>query len=348
MATIDDFMVRYSSDQRPIANILKGWEKKRLAKDIADAVIVSGVMAADLLNGDGFRDHVPQAVRDAVGNLARQPNNLAMYDTVRERIEALETDSIDGWVNKYKGQIGEDLFAKTFGAQLATSGSQEGYDLVRQTQNGPQYIQVKMYSDPNGVVENMVEVQHKLTNGQIYSHDTSSLVSKIDWAVPEDIADEVKALSKAFPELAGVTVYSVPMTALEAEGICRAGVASVQAEGLERLNDLFGEVTTGVATAVSMQVAFVGFLWWKGQVEAERAHQQLTGAVFTSTAGFTAAIAAEEIADSLLLGGPVGFAVGFTARQVVLRALRSRTDFVSHNASANVRLKDLVRKFSTC
>ena len=353
MSAIDGFVERHGPGARPIGDIVETWEHRRAAKDLADAVVVGGAMAADLIQGDGFRDQVPEAVRDAVANLAREPKSWEAYDAARCAIQetlAKGKESIDGWVNKYKGQLGEDLFAQRLGgnARLASSGSQAGYDVIHDTGNGPEYIQVKLYSDPSQIIEHMKKVQQRVLNGEILDEDSGLPVRSINWAVPHDIADDVRQGVQATPELANVTVYSVGITADEAEGVIRSGIDAVGAEGLERFSDFFGDLAGGVATAVALQAAFVGFLWWKGQREAEEARDQIGDTVFTSAAGFGVALAAEEIADSLLFGGPLGFALGFTARQIVRRALSSRRAFVKHNAAVNGDLDALITRLASC
>lgn len=349
---IEAFAAAHSERARPIGDVVRRWNAQRAATDLADAVIVGGAMAADLLSGDGFRDQIPIELRDAVAALSGAQKNAAAYDTARRAIASVlerGDENVAGWVNKYKGQLGENLFVEQLGAgaRLASSGSQAGYDVVRESAQGLEYIQVKLYRDPAQVLDKMVEIQERLESGAIISAETGDVVGAISWAVPHDIVDEVRRLVAETPELGKTVVHSVGITADEAAAVVLQGVDAVGAEGFEATGDFLGELGGGVGSVVGVQAAIVGFLWWKGERDAEEARAQIANSAVTSSAAFGVALAAEEIADSLLLGGPVGFALGLTARQVVGRALSSRQEFVRHNGAANSHLEALVEQMAS-
>ena len=69
-----------------------------------------------------------------------------------------------GFISYIKGRIGENMFRQHVGhgATLTYSVIQEGWDVAVPHTDGVQYIQIKLYSDPHGVVRHMLEVHRKM------------------------------------------------------------------------------------------------------------------------------------------------------------------------------------------
>jgi hypothetical protein len=267
--------------------------------------------------------------------------------TIREKLAGGD-ESVKGWINKIKGQIGEDLFLKEAGkgVRLADSGSQAGYDVIRSTGDELEFIQVKLRGKASEIIGEMKALQQRVVADKIISDDTGETVQDISWVVPKDIVDSVREIAQANPELADLTISSVGITAKEAADIVQRGVNAVGAVGLADAKNFMGNLTDGVTSAVAAQTALVGFLLWKGECEVKQAQEKLMDTAITSTAAFAAAQAAEQVVDTLVLGGPLGLVLGVATRQVVARTLSSRREFIHYNESVNDELRGLIGQFA--
>jgi hypothetical protein len=119
-----------------------------------------GVMVADLFIGDPLRlaDLPPlsQEFRSAFSEL--MGSKADTYEEVRnlilDKAEKGES-SVFGLMNKIQGQFGENLFvtASEGKGSLANLGNQESWDISVNHGDSIQYVQVKVYEDPDGVME---------------------------------------------------------------------------------------------------------------------------------------------------------------------------------------------------
>lgn len=199
---IDEFCARYGENPRKIADILREWQLTELdtllrtLDDQHDQLIGSAVIAGDALYGDGILDQIPQDLRDAFTNLMGEKADTykKMRHILRSKIQStsggylpFDDDHVRGFISKLQGQVGENIFQRHVGsaAELAESGSQEAWDVVVKHADGVnEYVQVKLYGDPQKVVHHMIEVQEKVANGLIEgcNHET---VQQIDFAVTQ-------------------------------------------------------------------------------------------------------------------------------------------------------------------
>ena len=147
--TIDDFCARFGENTRNITNVIRQWqfeEVDSLLRKLGrqhDPLIGAAVIMDDALRGDGMLDQIPQ-LHDAFANLMGEKANSyqEMRQVLPDAIEnedggffALNDRHVAGFVNKIKGQIGENVFKNQVGdaAEFARSGSQEAWDVsVRQ------------------------------------------------------------------------------------------------------------------------------------------------------------------------------------------------------------------------
>ena len=228
-----------------------------------------------------------------------------------------------GFVNKVKGQIGENLFQRQVGAAaaLATSGSQEGWDIaIRQADGTHEYVQVKLYQSASGVVRHMKEVQHKMLTGSLEGIDREQ-VSMVYFAVPEDIHDDVRRLAEQHAGLKEM-VYdkSIPISPSDAAKVVNEGLSTV---GPDQLMHFFGELLRGAVIAGSLHSLVHGFLWYKGSKEFEVAVADTVADTAISTLGIATALLAEAAFDAAVLAG----GIGSVTRLFLKRAARSRWDF---------------------
>ena len=281
---ISEFATQYGRESRPIRSVLAEWQlgeirgllenqpgrspgQSTAAMDGAGDAVVLG----DMLHGQTLLDELPTDLRQAFTALmkyeARDVRGMRaellrhLYDAEGEFMP-FDDPRVVGFVSKIKGQIGENLFATHVGqaATLASSGSQEGWDVaVRQLDGSHEYVQVKLYQSPSGVVRHMLEVQQKILAGQLGGIGDEH-VSQVYFAVPEDIHDDILRLAERHEGLASM-IYdkSIPISSKDAAGIVHDGLSNV---GPEQLEHFFGELLCGVAIAGSIHGLVNGFLWY--------------------------------------------------------------------------------------
>ena len=199
MRTIEEFYERYSDGPtQSFRNICDLWDKEEELDKLLHGAVVPGVVLGDLLVGDGLNDQISSELLDGFANLMGQKADS--YDEVRRILrEKLEDgdNAVFGLINKIKGQIGENEFTQEaqdagLNARLAELGNQEAWDVAIDHADGTtQYVQVKMYSDAGGVLRHMQDVNNKLSGTEVIL-DGNRVVEAIDFAVPANIADEVR------------------------------------------------------------------------------------------------------------------------------------------------------------
>ena len=280
---IDEFCVEYGQEPRSIDLVCQDWTVSavdgllaRLDHDCVGEFVVIG----DALHGDGIRDQIPRELKDAFLGLMKDKANT--YAEMRQILKEKICDSngghlsfndphVRGFVSKLKGQIGENQFQRHVGtaARLASSGSQEGWDIVISQADGTNdYIQVKTYTNAKDVVSKMLALHEKLALGAIEGVD-GDVVEHIDFAIPANIVDEVKQrISDQYPELANIKLHTIPLSAKVAAGYVEEGLNNV---GPEQLEHLFGELLCGTLAAGSLHAVVNAFLWYKGAKDASTA-----------------------------------------------------------------------------
>jgi len=349
---IVNFLARYGGDARPIREIMAEWQVAELRhlldtasgtlpqpRNTSDRVTTaasesldSAVLIGDFIHGRTLLDQIPTELRSAfVALMGDDPNDLR---GMRARLVECLTDSdgdfmpfndprVVGFVNKVKGQIGENLFQRQVGnaAALATSASQEGWDVaIRQADGTHEYVQVKLYQSASGVVRHMKEVQQKVLDGSLEGIDREK-VSMVYFAVPEDIHDDVRRLAEQHAGLKEM-VYdkSIPISPSDAAKVVNEGLSTV---GPDQLTHFFGELLRGAVIAGSLHSLVHGFLWYKGSKEFEIAVVDAVADTAISTLGIATALVAEAAFDAAVVAG----GIGSLTRLFLKRAARSRWDF---------------------
>ena len=355
---IRDFMRTYGGAARPIRGIVADWQTAEL-RQLLDAVnpppvpdgatarvgriigesVGDATIIGDVFRGGTLLDEIPRDLRDAfVALMGDDPRD---YRLMRRRLvehlvghdgEYMPFDDprVMGFVNKIKGQIGENVFQRHVGsaATLAASGSQEGWDVaVQQADGSHEYVQVKLYQSASDVVRHMRHVQHKILEGTLTGVGDEQ-VGQIFFAVPDDIHDDVLRLAERYPGLAEM-VYreTIPITASDAAQVVQDGLMNV---GPEQLTHFFGQLLAGAAVAGSLHVAVNGFLWYKGSKEFAAAVGDTAAETAVSALGIGMALMAEKAFDAAFTAG----GIGMVARTLLKRAARSRWKFADFLAAS--------------
>ena len=238
------------------------------------------------------------------------------------RSTTLDDPHVLGFVNKLKGQIGENNFQRAVGsaAQLATDGSQEGWDIaVAQPDGTHEYVQVKLYASPSAVVQKMREVHAKLENGLIKGCNGEP-VDRIDFAVPADIAERVHTIAAKYPELEGMDLHTIPINASAAAEFVQEGLANV---GPEQLSHLFDELLHGAVIGASLHAVANGFLLYKGSKEFSNAFADFAASTSLTVAGIGIGLIAESMLDAAICSN----AVTIGGRMFLSRFARARWGF---------------------
>ncbi len=290
---IQQFMSAY----KPISmsEACRRWLLERDVKEFLAYSVGGGVVLGDLLLGGGVRGQVSPELLSGFQNLMGQK-----ADTIPE-IESILLDkliagdeSVMGMISKIKGQIGEDYFvdaAREMGleASLAESGSQEGWDVVLGDgiDHAKQYIQVKTYESADAVIHHMKEVGEKVDAGIITDGDT--VVQVIDFAVPQDIYDEV--VSKAAELGLSANVVSLDLTAVEASELVQQGFNAV---GLSDLNEMLSRFAVGSGTAIALHAVVAAYLMRKHNDESGDFLKEVSTQGAISSGGIATALLTES------------------------------------------------------
>lgn len=349
---IEEFCARFGNDVRPIDEVMQQWQVSEvdvLLSTLAsehDQVVGTAVIVGDAINGGSLLDQIPSEVRDAFTNLMR--TKAETYGQMRRILldHCRESDGsfmrfddarLVGFVSKLKGQIGENLFQQHVGnaAILAESGSQEAWDVaIRQADGLHHYVQVKLYANPHGVVQQMLKVHARVLDGNLLGVNEET-VSRVFFAVPDDIRDEVSRLASAHDGLADMLYdKSIPISAHDAAGLVSEGISNV---GPDELSHFFDELLSGAVAAGSLHAIVNGFLWYKGAKEFSEAFADTTASAAISTAGIGVGLLAESLCHTVALSSAIGI-VGRLALGRMARSRWSFAEFLENSIERGTRL----------
>jgi len=329
--------------------ILEDWSKQKEVDTMLGVTITGGVTLGDALIGDGLNDQISDELYAGFKSL--MGDKITSYDDVRnilvEKIE-LGDSSVLGLINKIKGQLGENAFlaeAQKIGinATLAESGSQEGWDVAIENGGEMQFVQVKLYSDPNAVINEITKVNNKIADGTLHYNDAP--IQQIDFAVPENIYDEV-TLGVAEKGL-NVEVLKFGMTAEEGKDIVLEGVENVDALIMGNFfEELLGST---LPTTVALHGLVNAFMVYKGAKEMDSllSDTALQSSISTLAAGSGLALEALIQKISFIGGLPtflLAASVSMATRAVISRVV-NRNDYVSWLEEENKETRELIGTF---
>lgn len=352
MTAVDEFCNAHGTGEiNKIDAVVEQWVHERDVDEFLETPVGSGVVLGDLICGDGLQDSISPELYEGFSELMK--DKAASYTAVRQiLLEKLGHGdaSVRGLISKIQGQIGENSFLEHVGphARLAASGSQEGWDVaVTHPGEVTQYVQVKTYSNANGVMQHIRDVQEKLADGNIFDGDT--LVQRIDFAVPEDIVGEVQ--SKVAAAGLDVDILTIPITSDEARQVVEEGVANV---GPEALSGFFGELLGGTLTAAALHGAVNAFLVYKGAKDRSQFFSDTVYSTGITSGGLAAAFATEAMfqklsASAAFLGGPPAFVATFAAgvtTRMYLSRVAERRDVAGRLTDGNQALAKMTTRLA--
>lgn len=345
--SIEDFHKQFYHDgNRSSEDICDQWEKEKEVDDFLGMELSSGVMVADLLIGDGTLDQVSPELKNAFQGLMgeKADSYTKIHQILLEKLE-IGDSSVLGTVNKIKGQIGEEIFKESCAkegikASLASSGSQKGWDVAIENGDEIQYVQVKMYSDPNGVIREIKKVEEQLKAGEICG-ENGLPIKDIDWAVPKDIAP---AVQEKLEELGlDVNVFTVDTTAGEVASIVQDGFDNMGSHALE---NLFGELLGSAVTTAALHAIVNGFLVYKGAKQAESFLSDTLKSASVSVVGIASGMSVEMVLNQVAwIGGfptsALVFVTSFSTRAIAKRIIK-RGDATAWALQSNKDLDKII------
>ncbi len=336
---IKKFHKKYSNNTASAKNLFKKWAIEKQVDDFLGTSIFGGIMIGDLLIDDGLNDRLSPDVYNAFSNLMGDKANT--FDEIRNIIveKSLKGEaSLDGLLNKIQGQLGENSFIENVGsnAKLATDGAQEGWDVSISHGDTTQFVQVKIYKDPNKVIEKIQEVNEKIEAGKIEG------ISEIDFAVNSDIFEEVK--EKAIKLALENKILDVGATRDDIRGLLESNFENL--ENFTELNNFFSEMAGAASSITVIHGIINAFFVWKGSKDAKTALEDTAYSSAISTGG----VAATLIAEDLLwfagpLAGAMGVGIGIGTRSV-LKRLSERRFMLDRLEKEKINLKKLCLKLS--
>jgi hypothetical protein len=335
---IDQFVTQFSGESKGIDDVLRQWQFDELDELVGtlqsqhDQFVGAAVIVGDAVYGGTLLDQISPELQQAFVNLMgkRADTYSAMRKILLDHschgdgaFRAFDDPHVVGFVNKIKGQIGENLFQHHVGsaAILAESGSQEAWDVaVKQADGLHHYVQVKLYADPHKVVRHMVKVHQRVLDGGLAGVDQET-VSHVYFAVPENIKDDVQRLVAGHDGLSDMLYdKTIPISAHDAAGLVSEGISNV---GPDQLSHFFYELLGGAVAAGSLHTVVNGFLWYKGSKDFSAAFADAMASTAISTSGIAMGLIAETLCNSVIFSG----AVGVGGRFFLGRMAKSRWSF---------------------
>jgi hypothetical protein len=320
------------AEQHGTDKIFRRWLLEKEVQDFLHLNVTGGIILVDVLTGHGMQDTISPQLLAACKNL--MGDKIASADQINQMLVDRMMDgdaAVLGFINKIKGQIGEDVFVDTanhagLSAHLADLRNQEAWDVAVTSHDGvTEYIQVKTMASPDAVIEHMKSVADKVLAGTITDGD--KVVHDISFAVPEDIFQAVH--DKALAAGLATKVISFPLPAADAAQMVQDGFDNAAYLGL---GNFFQQLTGGMLTATVLHGLVHAYLLHKGACKAEDMLGEVSGKVALAGGGITAALGMESTLKALGVATgsfPAVAVIMATALSVrgLLRRIASRRDY---------------------
>lgn len=328
--TADEFIANpvLGSAPRPIDEVIAQWdtEGKGIRDDATGMATMLTVLGLDAAMGDGLLNQIPPELQGAMEHLMEAKADT--YEEARHLIEeslGKGNSSFSGFVNKVKGQIGEDRFVAEYpDYTLATSHSQEAIDAIKRLADGSiEATQVKMYSNADAVIHHMQIVQQKVANGLLVEGDH---ISKLNFAVPENIAEEVRSKMSNYPQLANIEILPIHSTAAEVGNVVREAADHID----NAVNHLANDVLESIAFMAALDALTNAYLFAKGRKSVADIVQE---AAIKTPIGAMAITTSKSVALALSKAGlatnpiVIPLLTAVATRQLARRWYASRSDF---------------------
>jgi hypothetical protein len=337
---IQEFTEKYKDSKKiSIREFVRRCINRKELDDLFGTEIAAGITLIDLLDGELNDTRVSPQVMSVLKALMgeKMDSQSEVIPYFREMINRGDS-SVDGLINKLKGTLGELKFKEAFGSgvRLAESGSQKGFDLI--TDKG-EYIQVKMYSNANSVIEAIEENAKRIKNNEML-YD-GQVVRKINYAVSSNIYEELK--EEGVESTYGIKLYEVPMSAQQAGEIVGDEINETAWNNF--FKDTFGMALTSLALHSTINT----FLFVFGKKDRKEAIVDTIKSTVLTTITINIGRLAEAISLGIIPMPPIAWVVGFSSTvgsRATLKRIEKRWDWTAFMSQDNKRLKNLIFQLS--
>ena len=348
---IEEFESLHKSNIQDSKQIFDRWDKEKSIDELLNTPVAPGIVLFDVLHGDQALDQIKPELKDAFQALMKDKADT--YDEIRaliyEKIE-IGDSSVQGMINKIIGQVGENQFveeAEKLGidAKLAESGSQKGWDVRLPNPEGTaEYVQVKLYAEPNGVIREIEEANNMIQLGEITDGD--QLVKSIDFAVPENIYDEV--LEKVNELNLNNKIYSIPITNEEARDVAELGFG-FSADAHLAVENFFSELLGSFLTVAALHGLVNSFLLYKGAKNSEKFIHDTLEQTAISTGAITTGMGVELVLTNIAkVGGIPSYVLvlgtTITTREI-LKRIANRQSYIDWLKTQNTHLNQIILNY---
>ena len=349
---IKEFCTIYDSENKlESEQIFEHWDKEKRVDELLNTPIAPGVILFDVLHGDQSLDQIKPELKEAFQTLMKDKADT--YEEIRaliyEKIKKGD-NSIQGMINKILGPIGENEFiqeAERLGlnVRLAESGSQKGWDVALTNSEGTtEYVQVKLCAKPNGVIREIKKVNN-IKFGEI--KDGDQVVESINFAVPENIYDEV--VEKVNELDLNTKIYSIPLTNEEARDIVELGFG-FSADAHVAVENFFSELLGSFLTVAALHGLVNSFLLYKGAKNSEQFIHDTLEQTAISTSAITTGMGVELILTNIAkVGGIPSYMLvlgtTITTREI-LKRIANRQSYVDWLRVQNTHLNQIILNYN--
>jgi len=320
-------------------NYFDKWKQEKEIDGLLGSMVAGGVTLGEVLSNDDLSDQISQELYDGFKSL--MGDKINSYEDIRDiLVEKMEIGdrSVLGLVNKIKGQIGENAFIQEahqlgVNAKLAESGSQEAWDVAIDRGGETQFVQVKLYSDADNVIQHIEKVNQKIAESVLFYEGTS--IEQIDFAVPQEIFQEVQ--EKVIEKGLNTEILPFNMSASEGAEIVMDGFENISEEGLEELfEQLLG---SAMPASFALHGLINAFLVYKGAKEADEYLSDTALQASISTMASGTGLAVDALLHKLSWIGGVPTAILVTTTSMASRAIIKRV--VNRNEYVGFGINDL-------
>jgi len=332
---IEEFYKKYNNvNTKPIKDTCEKWEKEKQIEDFLNLSITGGVTVGDYFTGDRTLDQIsPDLFEGFKESMPRK--DFQSYDDLREYLIENSTKQA-AITNNVKGKLGELKFIEErkklgINAELAPLGNQEGWDIKIDRGDYIEYVQCKTYSDVDDVMNKILELNNKLANREIT--DGSMVLDKINFAVPNNISDEVR--TKVSDLNLDNKIYEFNLTADEAAQFVKDGFSNVEIFAFSNFFQELFKSSISVFALNSLAQAFLTYRRSKdlNQIISRKTFIDSIEPSLISSGSISSGLITESMLNQIsMIGGLPTFVLTFSttlATREILKRVARRQDYVS-------------------
>jgi hypothetical protein len=217
-------------------------------------------------------------------------------------------------------------------------------DAVRVGEDGPEFIQIKIYKNPSDVIEQINKTNEMISTGKVdwtFSDGTKEAITKPPtFAVNEEIYEEV---------VKKVNTLGLP-NKIENMGLSREDIKGILNDEIIEIKSEFFE---SLLTPVLMATAIQGLFNWYRYRDINKVINSLPENLAISTAGVAGGLAGRTVAAEAVLlaeleflsfvASPIaGIAMAYVARGMTKR-ISKRVDITNNFVNGNIELQEKLK-----